>query len=163
MLQVDEGGIQERRRLPRLIWRNSGNSKNKMRTHRFHVPSGVTTTDHNNRGSRKIEQDSHKVRENTNSHRKVSTKSKRGGQSVGTSDKLVYLDRSPNFCRTSRWWAGTSGRECQEGMGCEKLCCGRGHHSAQTSLAESCRCRVVWCCSVECHTCTTLIYTHTCK
>ncbi|KAK3892301.1 hypothetical protein Pcinc_003847 [Petrolisthes cinctipes] len=157
--QVNNGGKRGKRKLPRLIRRNR-DRQTQIWTHRNHITSNNMAITNNNRTPRQG-QDTDMAGGNVG-HQEVSLRV-RPRQSFGSSGKLVYLDRSPNFCRRSRWWVGTSGRECQAGVGCKNLCCGRGYHSAFIRVTEPCRCRVVWCCSVECHTCTSLTHTHTCK
>lgn len=68
---------------------------------------------------------------------------------------LVYLDPSPDYCKTDPVTSsgGTMGRECHSINECESLCCGRGW-SVQTEFRrEPCRCKFVWCCDVKCDMC----------
>lgn len=81
---------------------------------------------------------------------------------VGDPRQLVYLDRSPNFCLKGKYGPGTRSRTCQK-RNCESLCCGRGYDTSVAVLEESCRCRVVWCCHVQCHNCSRNAEIYTCK
>ncbi|KAK7070131.1 Protein Wnt-9b [Halocaridina rubra] len=76
---------------------------------------------------------------------------------------LVYRDRSPNFCRKSRYSPGTQSRRCEKGKNCESLCCGRGYDTTVAELIEPCKCNVVWCCKVQCLNCTRVAEIYTCK
>jgi hypothetical protein len=82
---------------------------------------------------------------------------------------LVYLDKSPNYCSSSSLTGsfGTSGRECNAstyGLGsCSMLCCNRGYYAREIVLTESCDCLFIWCCKVECKTCTKKVIKHFCN
>jgi wingless-type MMTV integration site family protein 16 len=84
---------------------------------------------------------------------------------------LVYVERSPNYCRpdVSRGILGTRGRECKRGSNalgpdsCHSLCCGRGYKTTQVRLIERCQCKFFWCCEVKCKTCESVFDRHTCK
>lgn len=86
-----------------------------------------------------------------------------------TSEHIIYLDDSPNFCavdpRTGKTEA--SGRECHlQGHGmerCSVLCCGRGHKTFTREVRERCFCQFHWCCSVECQTCVRREEVHVCN
>lgn len=73
---------------------------------------------------------------------------------------LVYVDYSPNFCLpdASKGSLGTVGRECNRTShaldSCELMCCGRGFFTELREVVEDCNCRFVWCCNVECESCT---------
>jgi wingless-type MMTV integration site family protein 16 len=83
--------------------------------------------------------------------------------------ELVFVDRSPNYCRPDpdRGVPGTKGRECRRGSygpeSCESLCCGRGFNVEEIRRVERCHCRFVWCCEVKCKSCETLEKRYTCK
>jgi len=85
--------------------------------------------------------------------------------------ELVYVERSPNYCRAdaTRGIMGTKGRECKRGPGaigpdsCHSLCCGRGHTTSEVRRVERCQCKFVWCCEVKCKTCETVFDRHVCK
>jgi len=83
--------------------------------------------------------------------------------------ELVYVDRSPNYCRADpgRGVVGTRGRRCRRGSygpeSCESLCCGRGYQVAEVRRVERCHCRFVWCCEVRCKSCETVEQHYTCK
>ena len=89
-------------------------------------------------------------------------------QPIKTED-LVYVHRSPNYCRPNpnKGILGTNGRQCNKtssgGDSCSLLCCGRGYNTQVVTYVSRCHCRFVWCCQVECKTCETMIEKHTCK
>ncbi|CAH1265883.1 WNT16 [Branchiostoma lanceolatum] len=84
-------------------------------------------------------------------------------------EELVYLEKSPNFCKSDkkRGIFGTRGRECNRTStgpdSCNLLCCGRGYNTQVVRFVERCGCKFVWCCYVKCNTCETIIDKHTCK
>lgn len=80
-----------------------------------------------------------------------------------SSKALLYLADSPNFCMLSNYSQGTSGRECVRGDNCRAMCCGRGHNVQIRTVTSSCKCRVVWCCHVDCQKCVTKQEIYTCK
>ncbi|KAI9575098.1 hypothetical protein GQX74_015523 [Glossina fuscipes] len=88
---------------------------------------------------------------------------------VPTAHDLVYLDESPDWCRSSRQlqWPGTHGRICNKtsnGLdGCGILCCGRGYNTKSIVVRERCNCKFHWCCQVKCELCVRTIEEHTCK
>ncbi|NP_001161679.1 wingless-type MMTV integration site family, member 9 [Saccoglossus kowalevskii] len=76
---------------------------------------------------------------------------------------LVYVDNSPHFCKKSRFSPGTDGRRCLVGPNCNSICCGRGYNIKTKVVEKSCKCRVVWCCYVECDMCSESVEIHLCK
>ncbi|XP_077997512.1 protein Wnt-9a-like [Glandiceps talaboti] len=76
---------------------------------------------------------------------------------------LVYVDKSPNFCTRSKFTPGTSGRVCLKDTNCQSICCGRGYNIKSKIVEKPCRCRVVWCCYVDCDMCTEREEIHLCK
>nr|WCP86890.1 WNT 5b-1 [Cyprinus carpio] len=86
-----------------------------------------------------------------------------------TSDDLVYIDPSPDYCLRNETTGslGTQGRLCNktsEGMdGCELMCCGRGYDQFKTYKHERCHCKFHWCCYVKCKRCTSLVDQFVCK
>ena len=76
--------------------------------------------------------------------------------------KLVFLDPSPDYCVRNRTAGslGLLGRSCSSDdiatSKCRSLCnsCSLGHKTVQHKKDVKCRCKFVWCCSVECETCT---------
>ncbi|CDS40455.1 wingless type MMTV integration site family [Echinococcus multilocularis] len=86
-----------------------------------------------------------------------------------TSDHLIYLEESPNFCAVNPLTGRTltSGRECRlQGHAnerCTVLCCGRGHRTYTREVRERCYCQFHWCCSVECQTCSRREEVHICN
>ncbi|XP_023712831.1 protein Wnt-16 isoform X1 [Cryptotermes secundus] len=87
---------------------------------------------------------------------------------VGKGD-LVHIHKSPNYCVNDpqKGIPGTSGRICNKTShgpdSCDLLCCGRGYNTQVIKHVERCQCKFVWCCSVKCKNCETLIDRHTCK
>nr|XP_039252319.1 uncharacterized protein LOC120329663 [Styela clava] len=79
------------------------------------------------------------------------------------SNELVYLEKSPQYCRRTRFSLGTKGRLCDKNTNCDKICCGRGYTTHIRIVRRSCQCEVRWCCYVECKTCTEKREIHTCK
>ncbi|KAL9962794.1 hypothetical protein ACROYT_G031934 [Oculina patagonica] len=75
--------------------------------------------------------------------------------------KLVYLDSSPDYCvrNTTAGSPGMLGRICRSDdvttSRCKSLCnsCNLKHNTVEQVKDVKCRCRFVWCCSVECDTC----------
>uniref|UniRef100_A0A0R3XBF7 Protein Wnt n=1 Tax=Hydatigena taeniaeformis TaxID=6205 RepID=A0A0R3XBF7_HYDTA len=86
-----------------------------------------------------------------------------------TSDHLIYLEESPNFCAVDSLTGKTltSGRECllqgHANERCAVLCCGRGHQTYTREVQERCFCQFHWCCSVECQTCSRKEEVHICN
>ncbi|XP_025107621.1 protein Wnt-16-like isoform X1 [Pomacea canaliculata] len=84
-------------------------------------------------------------------------------------EELVYVHRSPNYCRHNpkRGILGTHGRVCNRTShgsdSCDLLCCGRGYNTQVVRYVERCHCKFHWCCYVECKTCETMVDFHTCK
>ncbi|KAL7063165.1 hypothetical protein AAHC03_01983 [Spirometra sp. Aus1] len=76
-----------------------------------------------------------------------------------TSDHLIYLDDSPNYCTVNPLTGKTitTGRECllrDNTMDrCQVLCCGRGYRTYTREVEEKCFCRFHWCCKIECQKC----------
>uniref|UniRef100_H2Y6S0 Protein Wnt n=1 Tax=Ciona savignyi TaxID=51511 RepID=H2Y6S0_CIOSA len=77
--------------------------------------------------------------------------------------ELVYLEKSPTYCRKSRYSKGTKGRVCKDERSCDKVCCGRGYTTHVRLVRRSCQCEVKWCCAVHCNTCSERKKIHTCK
>ncbi|KAM7539911.1 hypothetical protein Aperf_G00000024281 [Anoplocephala perfoliata] len=86
-----------------------------------------------------------------------------------TSDHLIYLEESPNFCAVNPLTGQmmTSGRECllqgHSSERCSHLCCGRGHRTFTREVPERCYCQFHWCCSIECQTCIRKEEVHICN
>lgn len=84
-------------------------------------------------------------------------------------DDLVYVHRSPNYCRydENKGILGTIGRSCNKSStgpeSCDLLCCGRGYDTQVVRYVERCHCKFIWCCQVKCKTCETMIDKQTCK
>lgn len=84
--------------------------------------------------------------------------------------ELVYMKRSPNYCRSnpSIGISGTSGRVCQKDSedfmnSCKLLCCGDGYNTQIAREKKLCNCRFHWCCRVECDECEHVYERYTCK
>ncbi|KAH9389286.1 Protein Wnt-5b [Tyrophagus putrescentiae] len=94
---------------------------------------------------------------------------KRYEQKRPTSEDLLYLDDSPNYCDASNHTGttGTSGRACNRTSsgtdGCNLMCCGRGYNTQRVTVKERCHCKFHWCCYVECKTCTRTNEVYSCK
>lgn len=71
--------------------------------------------------------------------------------------KLVYLQRTPNLC------VSTKGRICKDRQNCATLCCGRGFIVGKKSVSSRCKCKMVECCLVKCDTCVEEVDFYTCK
>ncbi|XP_041632440.1 protein Wnt-5 isoform X2 [Drosophila kikkawai] len=88
---------------------------------------------------------------------------------VPTAHDLIYMDESPDWCRTSHiiHWPGTHGRVCRKNSSgldsCAILCCGRGYNTKNIIVNERCNCKFHWCCQVKCQVCTKVLEEHTCK
>lgn len=86
-----------------------------------------------------------------------------------TKKDLVYLEESPDFCENNpeAGSLGTKGRQCvKDGYGldgCNLMCCGRGYHTTVEDIREDCDCKFVWCCRVDCKTCTRKEEKHFCN
>ncbi|VDO03416.1 unnamed protein product [Rodentolepis nana] len=86
-----------------------------------------------------------------------------------TSDHLIYLEESPNFCAVNPLTGKTitSGREClldgHSSERCSHLCCGRGHRTFTREVPDRCFCQFHWCCSIECQTCIRKEEVHICN
>ena len=76
---------------------------------------------------------------------------------------LVYIDRSPNFCRKTRYSPGTAGRTCDKDKTCDIMCCGRGYNVQTHVFPKACNCKVIWCCYVKCQKCVATEELYTCK
>ena len=91
-------------------------------------------------------------------------------------DVLVYVRSSLDFCRADAKTGsrGTGGRVCRKidaettpppmpsEDSCAVMCCGRGHVTVKRTVAERCRCRFTYCCSVHCETCHRTVAEHVC-
>ncbi|KAJ9580587.1 hypothetical protein L9F63_024238, partial [Diploptera punctata] len=99
---------------------------------------------------------------------KLKPKSKRW-QGAVKKGELIHIHKSPNYCVNDpqKGIPGTSGRVCNKTShgpdSCDLLCCGRGYNTQVIKHVERCQCKFVWCCSVKCKNCETLIDRHTCK
>ena len=86
-----------------------------------------------------------------------------------TKKDLVYLEESPDFCEYNpvAGSLGTKGRQCvKDGYGldgCNLMCCGRGYYTTVEDIREDCDCKFVWCCRVDCKTCTHKVEKHFCN
>ncbi|XP_033106909.1 protein Wnt-1-like isoform X1 [Anneissia japonica] len=81
------------------------------------------------------------------------------GYKKPTTEDIVYLKESPSYCEENKRHgsSGTHGRYCNQTSlgidGCKLLCCDRGYQTMVQKVQESCHCRFLWCCKVECETC----------
>ena len=111
-------------------------------------------------------------------------------QQVAYRDDLIFIDKSPNFCRRNAELdtPGTSGRMCSlETQAsrkkmyngnftynsiedeatpierCDYLCCGRGYYSKVVETEYDCDCQFQWCCSVKCKKCKKKVVQYFCN
>ena len=101
--------------------------------------------------------------------RKLRRRDKRMRKVPIPEDELVYVEKSPNYCRPDpeKGVLGTEGRECNRTSSgsdnCDLLCCGRGYNTMEYRNVERCDCKFFWCCEVRCKTCEEVRDMHTCK
>uniref|UniRef100_A0A4W4GR82 Protein Wnt n=1 Tax=Electrophorus electricus TaxID=8005 RepID=A0A4W4GR82_ELEEL len=86
-----------------------------------------------------------------------------GPDPIPRTTDLLHIEDSPNFCRPSKFSAGTTARKCHKDKNCEAICCGRGHNTQSRVVTRPCQCQVRWCCYVECKQCTQKEEVYTCK
>ncbi|KAF8567812.1 hypothetical protein P879_09310 [Paragonimus westermani] len=87
-----------------------------------------------------------------------------------TAMQLIYYEPIPRklFCEPEPRLhiLGTHNRVCNstsaEKDNCQYLCCGRGYLSHHYYTMESCHCKFIWCCRVECQQCLVLKKVETC-
>lgn len=109
------------------------------------------------------------------------TKSRDQAASATHRNSLIYIDKSPNFCRKiqKNGIIGTSKRMCSHSNElnsnstksgfmvvhekCEHLCCGKGFHSKVVEIEEDCECAFQWCCSVKCKKCKKKVVQYFCN
>ena len=103
-----------------------------------------------------------------------------------SSEELIYLYDSPDYCHPSRSTGhlGTRGRPCKlAGHGgiahnhnrstiptnistlgfCEELCCNRNYSSRLVLEVVQCNCEFRFCCSIECESCLHQHFEHHCS
>ena len=78
-------------------------------------------------------------------------------------DKLLYTQKSPNFCDKNKFSPGISGRLCRNASTCDSMCCGTGYNTQLVTVQKSCNCTWSWCCEVKCETCPVIIERYICK
>jgi hypothetical protein len=101
-------------------------------------------------------------------------------------DYLIFIDKSPNFCRSNLKFGstGTKERVCKVKVlndfnnpvishqnskrsnsqsSCDYLCCGRGYKKRTIQIEKDCRCQFEWCCQVKCQKCKKTIIEHVCN
>lgn len=104
-----------------------------------------------------------------------------GDESVTpTTDHLVFTKKSRNYCVDNSYY--TVGRPCipesvksniDAGVKlsvkvdkklpiCEELCCNGEYEVYSKTIVESCNCRFLWCCDIQCEECSTTHNTYTC-
>lgn len=87
--------------------------------------------------------------------------------------KLVYLDSSPDYCvrNDSLGTPGMLGRSCRSDMSDDRcksftaLCksCKLSYSTVEHYKKVKCNCKFVWCCRVECDSCTEKYFEATCS
>lgn len=118
------------------------------------------------------------LKENYNDAAKVSYMDKelkeninRQLRAISNKDKrLVYLEASPNYCLRNDTVGspGMLGRTCRSDEAstskCRGLCetCRLKHKTVEQSKQIKCKCKFIWCCSVQCETCTSQYSLTTC-
>ena len=92
-------------------------------------------------------------------------------RAISNKDKrLVYLEASPNYCLRNDTVGspGMLGRTCRSDEAstskCRGLCetCRLKHKTVEQSKQIKCKCKFIWCCSVQCETCTSQYSLTTC-
>ncbi|CAH8550617.1 unnamed protein product [Schistosoma turkestanicum] len=86
------------------------------------------------------------------------------------SSQLVYYEfiNEKMFCESHPFYhiLGTKGRLCNSSSSyvnnCRHLCCERGYVTHHYYTMESCNCKFIWCCRVECQQCLVLKKVETC-
>ncbi|CAH8637945.1 unnamed protein product [Schistosoma rodhaini] len=84
--------------------------------------------------------------------------------------QLVYYEyiNEKAFCDSYPFYhiLGTKGRLCNSSSNymnnCRHLCCNRGFITHHYYIMESCHCKFIWCCRVECQQCLVLKKVETC-
>ena len=89
-----------------------------------------------------------------------------------TAEKMIYFKHSPDYCKANSELniKGVGGRQCivnetktSSSHHCNNLCCDQGHEVYTEEVHKPCNCKFVWCCKVECETCTETIKKYRCK
>lgn len=82
---------------------------------------------------------------------------------------MVYMSRSPDFCRANPQLAfyGTRDRVCNRTSrgidSCELMCCGRAYVTRLETIKYKCNCTFNWCCSVSCQECRSVQHVTRCR
>ncbi|ERL87313.1 hypothetical protein D910_04708 [Dendroctonus ponderosae] len=90
------------------------------------------------------------------------------GKKVATSEQLVYMSKSPDYCTKDEKLGsfGTVGRHCNVSSNsldsCRILCCGRGYRTVVEEKIERCQCKFYNCCYVKCKICRTMSQVYEC-
>ena len=97
-----------------------------------------------------------------------------------TLSNLVYLEKPANYCSSQQNF--TQNRQClpqamldakmrgqvkassmQEFFPpCERFCCSGQYMTETVTMTETCNCSFVWCCDVQCQTCTVNVTRYRC-
>ena len=83
--------------------------------------------------------------------------------------ELVYLSKSPNYCRRNTFLGviGTRGRKCdrkgKKNESCRHVCCKRGYVSRVVTRRKRCDCTFHWCCYVTCRECMEVVEESRCR
>nr|AID23660.1 wnt-3 [Hofstenia miamia] len=77
-----------------------------------------------------------------------------------TESQLVFLDPSINYCLKEEDWHGVSGRQCDPNAdsslstgSCSYICCDQHPTVEEKIITEKCNCSFIWCCHINCNTC----------
>uniref|UniRef100_A0AAU7EA71 Protein Wnt n=1 Tax=Terebratalia transversa TaxID=34513 RepID=A0AAU7EA71_TERTR len=90
-------------------------------------------------------------------------KKKNAKNPIPKSSSLVYIEKSPSFCKRTKYSDGTKGRQCKKHTNCASICCGRGYNVKSRIVTKACECQVIWCCQVKCKKCTSKEEIFLCK
>ena len=89
-----------------------------------------------------------------------------------TEGELICFSDSMDYCKPNPEYHidGIAGRECKMNISyasssqhCSNLCCDHGAEEYEAKKLDTCNCKFVWCCKVECETCEKTMIKHRCK
>lgn len=78
---------------------------------------------------------------------------------------LIYLRATRPSCNNQgRICVANGNHNSDDGLiGCDKLCCGKGHTTVSKTVESPCRCKFSWCCEVTCDLCNTTVTQQVCN